>query len=335
MTDAVTSSVRSVRCAATVLALVALVALASSACVSKVNYDRVVADAARAAAEAQTQRADAEAHAKEAAAQIQSLQTDLAAAQAATQDRDSKLADLSTSSHNLQAQLDEATAINQQLRSELGRLGKDVDKILADRGTLSKALDDARQRLEELRKTQAVAEARTQLFRELEHRFQALITAGQLRVESRRGRLVMNVDGDLLFEGAHADIRKAGKGALMEIARALQPSAAAANGRRFLVTANVDDAPFKSKTFESAWELTAARAVAVVEYLVSLGVPATSLTAAAAGSSDPLVPNEGAEARARNRRLEIALLPASDETVPAASPPAAGAPPPTPAKPGT
>jgi len=316
-------------------ACLAFAALASSGCVSQVKYDRLVADSAHAAADAQTQRADAEEHAKEAAVQIQSLQTDLAAAQAATQDRDSKLAELSTSSHNLQAQLDEATAINQQLRAELGRLGKDVDKILADRGTLSKALDDARLRLDELRKTQAVAEARTQLFRDLEHRFQALIAAGQLRVESRRGRLVMNVDGDLLFEGARADIRKTGKGALMEIARALQASASAANGRRFLVTANVDDAPFKSKTFESAWELTAARAVAVVEYLVSLGVPATSLTAAAAGSSDPLVPNEGAEARAHNRRLEIALLPTADETPPGGNPPAAPPPAPAPAKPGT
>jgi chemotaxis protein MotB len=323
MTDAVrTLSVRSpVRTVLLRSAVLAFATLAPSACVSKVNYDRVVADAARAAAEAQTQRADAEAHAKDAAAQIQSLQADLAAAQAATQDRDSKLAELSTSSHNLQAQLDEATAINQQLRSELGRLGKDVDKILADRGTLSKALDDARLRLDELRKTQAAAEARTQLFRDLEHRFQALITAGQLRVESRRGRLVMNIDGDLLFEGARAEIRKAGKGALMEVARALQSSASAANGRRFLVTDNVDDAPFKSKAFESAWELTAARAVAVVEYLVSLGVPATSLTAAAAGSSDPVVPNEGAEARARNRRLEIALLPMAEETGSGAAPP--------------
>ena len=337
MTDAVKTSLYgslrcSPRCTSTVFALAALAALASSACVSKVNYDRCVADAARAASEAQARQVDADAHAKDSAAQIQALQADVAAAQTATQDRDTKLAELSTSSHNLQAQLDEATAINQQLRSELGRLGKDVDKILADRGTLSKALDDARLRLDELRKAQAAAEVHTQLFRDFEKRFQALIAAGQLRVESRRGRLVMNLEGDLLFEGAHADIRKAGKGTLMEIARALQANAPGASGRRFLVTANVDDAPFKSKTYESAWELTAARAVAVVEYLVSLGVSPAALTAAAAGSTDPLVPNDGVEARALNRRLEIALLPTADETVSGAVPTAAT---PAPTKPGT
>jgi chemotaxis protein MotB len=331
MTVAVKTALRGVAALAPG-ALFAFVAIGASGCVSKVNYDRVVAEAARAAAEAAAHQADAEAKAKQDGATIQGLQGDLAAAQAATQDRDSKLAELSTSSHNMQAQLDEATAINQQLRSELGRLGKDVDKILADRGTLSKALDDARLRLDELRKAQSAAEVRTLLFRDLEQRFKALIAAGQLRIESRRGRLVMEVDGDLLFEGVHAEIRKAGRGALMEVARALQTSAPVGSGRRFLVTANVDDTPFKSKTYESAWELTAARSVAVVEYLVSLGVPPAGLTAAAAGSTDPLVPNEGEEARARNRRLEIALLPTAEEGMPAG--PAPQAPPPG-AKPGT
>ncbi len=296
-----------------VLAVVA--AVSSTACVSKVNYDRYVADATKAAADADARQKEADAKLKDDASQIQTLQQQLAAAEATTQDRDSKLSELSTASHNLQAQLDEGTAINQQLRAELGRLGKDVDKILADRGTLSKALDDAKQRLDELRKAQAAAEAHVQVFRDLERRFQALITAGQVRMETRLGRLVMEVQGDLLFEGNRADLRKAGKGALMEIAHALQTSSQPGAGRRFLVTANVDDAPVKSKVFESAWELTAARAVAVVEYMVSLGVPASSLTAAAAGSFDPVAPNEAVEGRARNRRVEIALLPSADETL--------------------
>jgi chemotaxis protein MotB len=98
----------------------------------------------------------------------------------------------------------------------------------------------------------------------------------------------------------------------MEIARGLETSGSA---KRFLVTAHVDDEPLKSKHYKSVWELTAARAVSVVEYLVSLGVGATSLTAAGAGSSDPLVPNDSAAARAQNRRIEIALQPTAEETL--------------------
>ncbi|HEX3772430.1 MAG TPA: hypothetical protein VHV30_16245, partial [Polyangiaceae bacterium] len=164
----------------------ALVASLGTGCVSQVVYDRAVADAQKA-------QTDADAKQKDAATQIQALQQQLAAAQAETQDRDGKLSELSTSSHNLQAQLDEATAINQQLRGELERVGKDVDKVLADRGTMAKALDDAKQRLEELRKAQAAAEMRVQLFRDLEHRFKPLVDGGQLRVETRANRPVLDV----------------------------------------------------------------------------------------------------------------------------------------------
>ena len=292
------------------VAALATVSLGSSACVSQVVYDRAVADATKA-------QADADAKQKDAAAQIVTLQQQVVAAEATTQDRDFNLNELSTSSHNLQAQLDEATAINQQLRGELERLGKDVDKVLADRGTLAKALDAAKARLDELRKAQAAAETRTQLFRDLEHRFKPLVDAGQLRVETRGNRLVMNVKGDLLFDAGHAELRPAGKGALMEIARAMETEPQSSAPRRFLVTASVDDEPLKSKRYESAWELTTARAVTVVRYLISLGVPATSLTAAGAGAFDSLVANDSADDRARNRRVEILLLSGADDGAPA------------------
>jgi chemotaxis protein MotB len=300
-----------------------LLLFGSSSClVMKTDYDRAVADATKAHADADaTQRNDA--------ARLQDLAQRLAAAESATQARDSQISDLSTAQHNVQAQLDESTAINQQLRGELERLGKDVDKILTERGTLSKALDDARARLEELRKAQAAAESRTMLFRDFERRFKPQIDAGQLRVETRRGHLVLGVAGDLLFEPSRAEVRAAGKGVMMEIAHALQtaaapvpssggapPPPAGAAAKRFLVSDHVDDAPLKSKRFHTTWELTAARAVATVEFLVSLGVPASTLTAAGAGEFDPVAPNDSPENRARNRRLEIALLPTADESLP-------------------
>ena len=311
----------------------ALVALAPVGCVSKVNYDRCVAGAAEA-------HAAAEAAQKDAAAQIQSLTQQVAAAQTATQECDAKVSDLSTASHNTQAQIDEATAINQQLRDELVRLGKDVDKILAERGTLSKALDDAKARLDELRKAQAAAEARLQLFRDFAVRLKHLVDAGQAHIETRRGRLVIELQGDLLFDEGRADLRSAGKGTLMEVARALQTTSPAATGRQFLVATHGDDldvprAPGgraaekadKARRFKSAWELTAGRAVAVVEYLVSCGVPPAALTAGGAGSFDPLVPGDSADGRSRNRRVEITLLSSVDDpSTPVAAPAAQAAP---------
>jgi chemotaxis protein MotB len=309
-----TAAVRSHRPALHVLvvALASASSLASSGClVLKRDYDQCVADAA-------TYRGLAETRQKADAARLLALEERITLAESATQDRDTKLADLSTSTHNLQARLDEATAINQQLRGELERLGKDVDKVLAERGTLSKALDDARARLDELRKAQAAAETRTLLFTDLGQRFKPLIEAGQLRVETRRGQLVMDVTGDLLFDAGRAEVRTVGRGVLMEIARALQATssgAATPAARRFLVTDYVDDEPLKLKHFRSPWELTAERAVAVVEYLVSLGVPAVSLTPAGGGALDPLASSDSPADRAKNRRLEFALLPGADDVL--------------------
>lgn len=289
--------------------IVFVVMTSPTACVSKVHFDQYVADAEKA-------HAAALAAEREDAARVQSLQADLAAAQTLVQDRDSKVSELSIANHNTQTQLDEATAINQQLRTELQRLGQDVDKMLSERGTLSKALDDAKTRLEELRKAQAAAEVRIELFRSLGIRFKPLVDAGQVRVETRRGQPSMEVSGDLLFDPGRSDIRVAGKGTLMEIAHALQTTASAA-GRRFLVTSIVDAPDGKGKP-KSTWELTSGRSVAVVEYLVALGVPAQSLVPAAGGSFDPVVANDSPENRARNRRVDITLLPLESEVLPIA-----------------
>jgi chemotaxis protein MotB len=314
------------------VSMVLVAATLSAGCVSKVTYDRLAAEAGRA-------RVDAEAKQKEADGRLQALQSELAAAETATQDREARLSDLSTVSHNVQAQLDEQTAMNEQLRVELGRLGRDVDKILAERGTLSKALEDAKARLEELRRAQAASEARVAVFRDFERRFKPLIDVGQLRVETRRGQVLLAIPGDTLFEPGRAEVRAAAsKGVLLELARTLELSSSPATGRRYLVTAHVDstaeqpvaDARVEARPRQRAmsarvaearkpprprtpWELSVAQAVAVVEYLASLGVAPASLTAAGAGSFDPVAPGDDADARTKNRRVEIALLPAPDE----------------------
>jgi chemotaxis protein MotB len=309
-------------------ALAVPAAILCAGCVSQVTYDRAMADAKQAA---DTRQKDADAH-------IKALGQQLADAEAMTQDREAKLSDISTQSHNLQAQLDEQTAMNEELRNELGRLGKDVDKILADRGTLSKALEDAKARLDELRKAQASSEARLAVFRDFETRLKPLIEAGQVRIESRHGQVVLVMPSDQAFDPGHAELRaSAAKGVLMEVARTLQLTAGQTPSRRYQLTSYVDPvqeaAPVmapradgrsrggrgtvarmsdarKAPAPRNAWELSAAQSVAVVEYFVSLGVAPEMLSAAAGGSYDPLVAGDDAESRAKNRRLEIALVPA-------------------------
>jgi chemotaxis protein MotB len=59
--------------------------------------------------------------------------------------------------------------------------------------------------------------------------------------------------------------------------------------------------------FKNNWELSSARAIAVVQYLVSKGVPPQRLVAAGFGEFQPLDPGDSDDALKRNRRIEIKL----------------------------
>jgi chemotaxis protein MotB len=62
-----------------------------------------------------------------------------------------------------------------------------------------------------------------------------------------------------------------------------------------------------SPLFKSNWELSSARAISVVQYLISLGVPAQRLVAAGFAEFQPLDPAPTEEAYKRNRRIELKL----------------------------
>ena len=59
--------------------------------------------------------------------------------------------------------------------------------------------------------------------------------------------------------------------------------------------------------FPSNWELSSARAVAIVKFLVVQGIPAHRLSANGFGQFQPLDAGSTPEAWARNRRIEIQL----------------------------
>jgi chemotaxis protein MotB len=73
------------------------------------------------------------------------------------------------------------------------------------------------------------------------------------------------------------------------------------------VDGHTDVRPIYSPVFKSNWELSAARAISVVQYLVSLGVPAQRLVAAGFAEFQPLDTANTEEAYKRNRRIELKL----------------------------
>ncbi len=278
-----------------------------AACVPKGKYDDALHDAESAhnqSLECDTQRAAA-------MAEIARLREALAGAQALADQRDKALGLATQSSKDLQLRLDEATAENSQLRRELEKLGKNADKLLTEKGTLATALEQARARLEELRKAQAAADARAALFHQLALRFQKMIDAGQLKIVLRDGRMVLQLANDVLFDSGHTEIKPGGQQALQQVAAGLKTLAT----RRFQVAGHTDNVPIQTSRFASNWELSTARAVEVTRYLIAQGVRADELSAAGYGEFDPVASNGDASGRGKNRRIEITLQPNIDELV--------------------
>jgi chemotaxis protein MotB len=73
------------------------------------------------------------------------------------------------------------------------------------------------------------------------------------------------------------------------------------------VDGHTDATPIHSARFASNWELSAARAITVVKFLTTQGVPATHLAATGFGENQPVDPADTPEAHAKNRRIEIRL----------------------------
>ncbi len=73
------------------------------------------------------------------------------------------------------------------------------------------------------------------------------------------------------------------------------------------VDGHTDKRPIVSPQFKSNWDLSASRAIAVVEYLVSKGVEPQRLVAAGFGEFQPIDPSPGEDAMSRNRRIELKL----------------------------
>jgi chemotaxis protein MotB len=73
------------------------------------------------------------------------------------------------------------------------------------------------------------------------------------------------------------------------------------------VDGHTDIRPTTGLTFRTNWDLSAARAISVVQYLISKGVSPQRLVAAGFGEFQPIDPEPTEAAFSRNRRIELKL----------------------------
>ena len=116
---------------------------------------------------------------------------------------------------------------------------------------------------------------------------------------------------EVFFDSGQAVLRPEGRAELDKLATALldlEKQIPSEINWVLRVDGHTDTRPLSGTTqFKTNWDLSAARAISVVQYLISKGVPPQRLVAAGFGEFQPIDPGTTEEAHSRNRRIELKL----------------------------
>ena len=227
----------------------------------------------------------------------QRLQTSLETSQQETAEQQELVeqtqAGVSELNDQIAALNEQLTRINQALEvSEAELLDKNVE--IEDLGRrLNLALAD---------KVEELSRYRSEFFGKLR---EALSDNPDVRIEGDRFVL----PSEVLFSSASADLDKQGVKEIATVARTLKEITQQIPddiGWVLRVDGHTDRRPIR-KAFASNWELSSARAISIVKYMISQGIPAEHLVAAGFGQDHPIDPASSEQAYRRNRRIELKL----------------------------
>lgn len=133
--------------------------------------------------------------------------------------------------------------------------------------------------------------------------FQVLTRSQGLEAEYTPKGLRITLSDALLFQSGSASLTEEGLRLLGQINAVIKPLQ-----RQVRVEGHTDDRPIATTRYPSNWELSAARAIGVVNYFSNQGgMPASRLSAAGYGAFKPRGANDNEVQRAANRRVEIIL----------------------------
>ncbi len=137
----------------------------------------------------------------------------------------------------------------------------------------------------------------------LSTQFHGLIQKDLVHVIRQPNGVVIDINARLLFSSGSAALTPQALTILDQVGKALAdvPYTVQVNGF-------TDDAPIHNGQFDSNWDLSATRAVAVVKRFVADGIAPERLVGAGYGEYHPVAPNDSPENMARNRRVSIVVV---------------------------
>jgi chemotaxis protein MotB len=194
------------------------------------------------------------------------------------------------------------------LAKEREALAQQTRELQSQRAALEKQQSDLRTELANLERQKSQLEAANQ---QTKSQYDGLLSnlneevkKGQLQVRQYKDMLTVEVAEQLFFDSGKAALKDSGKEVLKKVGEALKGY----EDKIVRVVGHTDNVPIATAQFPSNWELSAARATTVVRFLQSAGVPPERLSAAGRGEFSPIAPNDDAEGRRKNRRIEITLI---------------------------
>jgi chemotaxis protein MotB len=207
-----------------------------------------------------------------------------------------------------QAALSQIELLNQQitaLRRQLASLEEALGASEArDRDAQSRITDLGRRlNLALAQRVQELSRYRSEFFGRLR---EILAERSDIRVVGDR----FVFGSEVFFGSSQAELEPGGRAELDKLAAAmiqLEKDIPSDIPWVLRVDGHTDARPIQGGRFRSNWELSASRAIAVVQYLISKGIAPQRLVAAGFGEFQPIDQGEGPEALARNRRIELRL----------------------------
>jgi chemotaxis protein MotB len=130
-----------------------------------------------------------------------------------------------------------------------------------------------------------------------------LVSQGKVRVTQSNWGISVEINASILFAPAEAKLNPNSVDILQSIAEVLKN-----DSQLIHVEGHTDDKVINTNQFPSNWELSAARAGSVIRLFIHTGIEAKRLVAIGYADNKPLAPNDSAEGRLRNRRVQLMIM---------------------------
>ncbi len=247
------------------------------------------------------------------------LRHDVEAMKALKAELEQEVAALGSRLAEREGQLAQERRLSEEARAHAALLNQRLRELRSELARLADALDASEATIEEQRAQ--IVDLGTRLNRALASKVEELRRArseffGRLR-EVLGDRPGVSVEGDrfvfqseLLFGSGSAQVGEAGRNQLAQLAATLREVMDELPDDLnwvLRVDGHTDRVPINNELFQSNWELSLARAMSVVRFLIDRGIPADRLAAAGFGEHHPVAEGSTPEDLAKNRRIELRL----------------------------